>query len=67
MDKLVMLVGSADQRRECVNCNYSDSLADTPEPEPETRVNQVRPGETALAHEPEVQILQLLGAKPNKD
>lgn len=65
MDKLVLLMGSSDQRRECVSCDYSDSLADAPPPEPETRVNQVRPGE-ALAHEPEVQILQLQGLKSNK-
>jgi uncharacterized metal-binding protein (TIGR02443 family) len=67
MDKLVLLVGSSDQRRECVSCDYSDSLADAPPPEPDTRVNQVRPGEAALAHEPEVQILQLQGATPDKD
>lgn len=62
MDKLVLFVGSGEQRRECVSCGYRDSLADAPAPsEPSTRVNQVRPGEAALAHEPDVQVLRLPG------
>ena len=62
MDKLVLFVGSGEQRRECVSCGYRDSLADAPAPsEPSTRVNQVRPGEAALAHETDVQVLKLPG------
>lgn len=60
IDKLVLYVGSTDQRRECVSCGYRDSLPDAPvSPEPSTRVNQVRPGEAPLPHETEVQVLQL--------
>jgi hypothetical protein len=62
VDKLVLLVGSEDQRRECVSCGYSDSLAeDMQVQEPQTRVNRLRPGEAALPHEAEVQVLKLPG------
>jgi Zn ribbon nucleic-acid-binding protein len=65
MDKLVMYVGSSDQRRECISCGYTDSLADVPPlEEPTTRVNRARPGEATLPHEPEIQVLRLPGDKP---
>lgn len=66
IDKLVLYVGSADQRRECVSCSYRDSLAEAPEGlEPATRVNQLRPGEKPLPHETEVQVIRL-GELPAK-
>jgi hypothetical protein len=68
LDKLVLFVGSSEQRRECVSCGYSDSLADAPAPpEPATRVNRVRPGEAALAHEPDVQVLRLPGDEADSE
>jgi uncharacterized metal-binding protein (TIGR02443 family) len=60
MDKLVLYVGSPQQRRECVGCGYQDNLKDAPiAAEPATRVNRARPGEAPLAHETEVQVLRL--------
>lgn len=67
MDKLVLLVGSKDNERECIGCGYRDSLADAPADELETRVNQPRLGEDALPHEDDVQPLELLDpGKPAK-
>ncbi len=62
VDKLVLFVGSADNRRECVNCGYQDGLVDTPSlPEPATRVNRPRPGDKVLPHEQEIQRLKFAG------
>ncbi len=67
MDKLVLYVGSPEQRRECVGCGYQDNLAAAPvSHEPPTRVNQARPGEAPLAHETEVQVLHLARPGPDK-
>ncbi len=60
VDKLVLYVGSPEQRRECVGCGYQDNLKDDEvSAEPATRVNQARAGEAPLAHETEVQVLRL--------
>lgn len=59
-DKIVMHIGDADGRRECVQCGYMDSLDGAiTEVEPPTRVNRARAGEPVLPHEDETQILSL--------
>ena len=61
LDKIVMLIDSDDRHRECVSCGYSDALEqDSAADEPVTRVNQPRANEPALAHEDEVQVLNLV-------
>ena len=75
MDKLVMYNNAQGQQvRECVRCGYSDVMTDqgpkasppeaTPE-EIETRVNQARPGEQALAHEDEIQVVNIIDPNPD--
>ena len=61
LDRLVLYVGSSDNRRECISCGYRDALPGGVQAthEPPTRVNQPRPGETALPHEDEIAILKL--------
>jgi len=56
------------QIRECVRCGYADKL-DTAGNlvEIQTRVNQPRPGEKALQHEDEVQLLRLEDAPAPRD
>ena len=59
-DKIVMHVGDANRRRECVQCGYVDSLDDAgTDSELPTRVNRVRAGEPVLPHEEELQVLSL--------
>ncbi len=59
-DKLVVLMGSEPQVRECVACGYSDSLDHNGNiREITTRVNGVREGEPALVHQEDVQVLKL--------
>lgn len=62
MDKIVMFDNEAGQRvRECVSCGYTDALDEEGRPtELPTRVNQPRPGEAALPHEQEVQVVRLV-------
>ena len=67
LDKLVMYRDQDEQQvRECVRCGYKDVMtADGPEPisateEVITRVNQPRPGEAPLAHEDEVQVVNVM-------
>lgn len=76
MDKLVMYLDDENnQARECVRCGYQDVMTDngpeqrgtrqalSPNPEVEelaTRVNKPRPGEQSLAHEDEVQVINIL-------
>lgn len=70
MDKLVMFVNDQDQQvRECVRCGYSDVMTDNgpqvvKSEELVTRVNQPRPGEAALAHEDEVEIVNIVDLNP---
>ncbi len=60
MDKLVMYTDAQGaQVRECVRCGYSDKMTEQGPEELVTRVNQPRPGEQALAHEDEIQVIQL--------
>ncbi len=61
IDRLVMETGSGGRERECVHCGYRDELPAESRPahETPTRVNQPRPGEPALGHETEVQVLRL--------
>ncbi|MEE8057432.1 MAG: YheV family putative zinc ribbon protein [Pseudomonadales bacterium] len=76
MDKLVMYNDDRGRQvRECVRCGYRVVMTDdgpvtmnSKEPIPEelvTRVNQPRLGEKPLAHEDEVQVVNILdpGAK----
>lgn len=62
MDKVVMYDNDAGQRvRECISCGYIDALDESGRPtELVTRVNQPRAGEKPLAHEDEVQVVQLV-------
>lgn len=66
MDKLVMYTDQQSQQvRECVRCGYKDVMTDDgpvqfESPEVATRVNQPRPGEKPLAHEDEVQVVNIL-------
>lgn len=65
MDKLVMYVNENDQSvRECVRCGYQDVMTDGGPVEMPTRVNQPRPGEKPLAHEDEVQVVNVLDPNP---
>jgi uncharacterized metal-binding protein (TIGR02443 family) len=65
MDKLVMYKDENGlQLRECVSCGYSDKMTENGPEELSTRVNQPRIGEQPLAHEDEVQVVELLD--PNK-
>ena len=65
MDKLVMYTNDQEQQvRECVRCGYQDVMTDNSPEEPGTRVNQPRPGEKPLAHEDEVQIVNILDPNP---
>ncbi len=68
MDKLVMYrVSDTEQVRECVRCDFKESIFDdTAEPEElSTRVNQPRVGEKPLAHEDEISVVSIIdpGAK----
>lgn len=62
MDKLVMFRNENDEQvRECVRCGYSDVMNENGQTEElSTRVNQPRVGEQPLAHEDEVQIINLM-------
>lgn len=66
MDKLIMFINEHDhQVRECVRCGYQDMMTDNGpqqiiKDEIATRVNQPRVGEEPLAHEEEVQIVNIL-------
>jgi uncharacterized protein len=63
MDKLVMYRGQNGQQvRECVRCGYQGLMTDDGPAEVETRVNQPRLGESALAHEDEIQIVNFVDA-----
>lgn len=66
LDKLTMYVNDqGEQVRECVRCGYSDAMSANGEIEElGTRVNQPRPGEPALAHEDEVQVVRVIGPAP---
>jgi uncharacterized metal-binding protein (TIGR02443 family) len=64
MDKLLMYNLNNQQVRECVRCGYKDVMTDSgPQKidEVKTRVNQLYPGEKPLAHENEVQLINLNG------
>nr|WP_211333733.1 YheV family putative zinc ribbon protein [Sinobacterium caligoides] len=61
MDKIKSWNDDEGQHRECVSCGYSDVMNDqVAQQEVDTRVNQSRPGEQPLAHEDEVQVVQLM-------
>lgn len=62
MDKTVLYrVSETEQVRECVRCGFKETLRDDVAlAEPETRVNQPRVGEPALAHEDEIHVVKLL-------
>jgi hypothetical protein len=61
MDKLVMYIDDNDQQvRECVRCGFTDAMGEDGPEELSTRVNQPRPGEQPLAHEDEVNIIQIM-------
>ncbi|WP_372760087.1 YheV family putative zinc ribbon protein, partial [Litorivivens sp.] len=65
MDKTVMYrVSDTEQVRECVRCGFKETIRDDGAPEEvQTRVNQPRIGEKPLAHEDEVQVVNLLDPK----
>ncbi len=68
MDKTVMYrVNDTEQVRECVRCGFKETIRDdvTLE-EPTTRVNQPRVGEKPLAHEDELQVVNLLDPKDGR-
>lgn len=66
MDKLQMYENEQQQQvRECVRCGYQDVMTDQgpkqlSSEELSTRVNQPRPGEQPLAHEDEIQVVNIL-------
>lgn len=68
MDKTVLYrVSELEQVRECVRCGFKESIRDdVPAEEVKTRVNQPRPGEKALPHEDEVQVVQLLDPRDGR-
>ena len=60
MDKIIVLLDSQPQTRECVVCGYSDSLDENGNiTELPTRVNKPVDGEESLAYQADVQILKL--------
>ncbi|NRB37375.1 MAG: YheV family putative metal-binding protein [Pseudomonadales bacterium] len=67
MDKIQMFDDENHQRwRECVSCGFKELLVDQPNDTPQevnTRVNQAMPGEKPLAHEDEVQVVNLIDPK----
>jgi uncharacterized metal-binding protein (TIGR02443 family) len=77
LDKLVMYNDIHEQQiRECVRCGYSDIMTDQGPKENlgsnseiiteeiETRVNQARLGEETLAHEDEIQVVNIIDPNP---
>ena len=68
MDKTVMYrVSDTEQVRECVRCGFKETIRDEmPAEEVQTRVNQPRVGEKPLAHEDEVQVVNLLDPKDGR-
>ena len=71
MDKLRMYSNEqGEQQRECVRCGYQDVMTedgpktmavdDISAEELSTRVNQPRVGEKPLAHEDEIQVVNIL-------
>mgnify|MGYP000256465646 CR=1 FL=1 len=70
MDKLVMYDDAEQQQiRECVRCGYMDVMTEQgPQvvgaEELATRVNQPRVGEETLAHEDEVQVVNIIDPNP---
>lgn len=65
MDKLTMHVNEqGSQVRECVKCGYTDAMTDDGPEELSTRVNQPRVGEAPLAHEDEINVVQVIDASP---
>ncbi len=67
MDKIQMYDDDNHQRwRECVSCGFKELLIDQPSDTAEelkTRVNKPVAGEKPLAHEDEVQIINLMDHK----
>lgn len=64
MDKVKMHREGDKQYRECVSCGFNDVISDDePGEEVKTRVNQAIPGEKPLAHEDEVQVINLMDPK----
>jgi len=65
IDKVVMYDTEDGKRmRECVSCGFIDEIIEQSNPqEIGTRVNQNRLGEEKLAHEDEVQVVNLLDPK----
>lgn len=69
LDKLVVYLNAENQQiRECVRCDFKDVMTDSGpaeivNAEVETRVNQPRIGEQPLAHEDEVQVINVLEPK----
>lgn len=64
MDKIQMFDDDAGVRwRECVSCGFKEELIDQPANELPTRVNQNKLGEKPLAHEVEVDVVQLVDPK----
>ena len=67
MDKIQMFDDEDQQRwRECVSCGFKELLVDQPndsQQEINTRVNQPVAGEKPLAHEDEIQVVQLIDTK----
>lgn len=64
MDKIQMFDDEHNVRwRECVSCGFKEKLHDQPEQELPTRVNQNKLGEKPLAHETEVEVVQLIDPK----
>ncbi len=62
MDKLVMFEDEEKRRfRECVACGFKEELIEENlQKEIPTRVNQPKLGEKPLAHEDEVQVVNLI-------
>jgi uncharacterized metal-binding protein (TIGR02443 family) len=60
MDTVRMVQEGEEQLRDCVRCGYEDKLdSEGRVVELGTRVNQPRAGEEGLAHEADVQVLNL--------
>ncbi|MBD2857574.1 YheV family putative metal-binding protein [Spongiibacter sp. KMU-158] len=69
MDKLVMYrVSDSEQIRECVRCDFKESIYDDPQAPEEisTRVNQPRVGEKPLAHEDEITVVSIIDPSSTK-
>lgn len=64
LDKIVVVVGDDQQKRECIQCGFSDDQPGMPQvAEPKTRVNRAK----SRMIDTDTQVVQLVDVLPSKD